>query len=131
MSGKHKEFMRRNQLLPTVEEQEAAIKSIAVMFPPDFEWVARALLECLDVEKLEEGWCFDCNGPGRLRHPDWNARRKTIELLLAHKIGKPTERRVIDINQRVVHAREELEALSDAELVEIAEAEWKPLPPAA
>lgn len=134
MSRQHKDFKKANALLPTKTEQEAAIESIAVMFPPDFKWVARALLESLDFEKLSEGWCFKCDGPGRLRHPDFAQRHKTIELLLAHKIGKPTERKVIDINTKVELVRENLEQLSDAELVQLAEAEdaqWKPLPPAA
>lgn len=135
MSIRNKQ-VKRAQVSLTKEQREAAVRSISEMFPSDFEWVAKALVECIEIEKLEEGWCFNCDGPGKLRVPDYRTRLKTLELLIAHKIGKPTERRHLEVTGTVTH---ELAQMSDEDLAreiaraeaDVEEGEWKELPPAA
>lgn len=93
--------------------------------------LVKTLLLCTDPERVVDGWCPGCNATVKVRYPNYSGVVNVVKFLSEYKLGKPVERRVVNVTQRVVH---ELESLSDAELAELAgaeDAEWKQLPPAA
>jgi len=64
--------------------------------------------------------------------PDPVGQARAAAVLMDQAFGKPAEQRTVDVNVLVARSRQELEALSDSELVALAgveEAEWKELGP--
>lgn len=118
-----------NEIIPArLEEQQAADLEQDMVGKGVPAALAQRLLLLTDTTKPMWGYCPDCHRIVKPDFPDTNAQLQAIKLVLEYLVGKPTERRTIDVNIRAIQAREELEQLSDAELLQIAEGEWEPLP---
>lgn len=91
--------------------------------------LANGFAALLMSETVTDAWCPCCNEPVKVRNPDWRGYRALAELILNHLRGKPVERRQVDVTARLIRSREELEALSDEELLQIEEGLWKPQSP--
>ena len=90
------------------------------------------------VSQTEPDWayCPKCHQKVKADFIDRKAINDGLKLIVDHVVGKPSERKQVDVNVLVTRKREELESLTDAELLQIAdgeivEEEWPALPPAA
>jgi len=83
--------------------------------------------ELTKLENVVEGWCTECGGRARIRHPDYKGARALLDLWLGYVVGKPTER--VEVQSSVTlrggiskeQFSEQLKAMSTAELEAIAE----------
>lgn len=88
--------------------------------------IANTFTGLMVSESVTDAWCPHCNSPVKVRDPDWRRYRQVAELILNYLRGKPAERREVDVTHRLIRRREELEALSDEELLQIEAGEWTP-----
>jgi hypothetical protein len=90
----------------------------------------KALIEeTLDATKLKWAFCSTCKEKVQVEAPDLAARGKILTALIQEAKGKPPEQKEVTVR---VSTLEELEALPDAELIELAAYTESPeLPPAA
>src|SRR5256885_7371841 len=86
--------------------------------------IARTFTTLVVTETVTDAWCKNCNEPVKVRYPDWRGYRQLAELILNYLRGKPTEKKQVDISHRLIRRRDDLEALSDEELLAIEEREW-------
>jgi hypothetical protein len=124
-SGKSRESRvdRSTKYLVTDEELDALLEEmLAAGFPAA---IARNFTALMVSETVTDAWCRSCNGPAEVRYPDWRGYRGLAELILNYLRGKPAEKKLVDVTHRLVRRREDLEALSDEELVQIEAGEWE------
>lgn len=81
--------------------------------------IARSFTALMVSENVTDVECPHCGKRAKVRYPDWRGYRQLAELILNHLRGKPVERKQIDITARLAKRVEDLDSLTDEELLAI------------